>query len=114
MHEITRADQSPSQVFERIREIFAELGVLGSIISIECDGVRYRISCDEKAFMVYRVNQATRLRHHVPGWPVCLVNSDIIFEEFGAPGLGEDHCSCGVHLDGWLDLVGRHCRSRVP
>jgi hypothetical protein len=114
VREITTSDQSPSQIFEQIRKIFEELGVLGRMISIEYDGVRYRISCDEKAFMVYRVNHNTRLRHHVPGWPVCLVNADIIFDEFGMPGLGEDHCSCGVHLDGWLDLVGQHCRSRLP
>ena len=107
-------DELPSQVFQRIQRIFAELGMLGSTISIEYDGVRYRISCDESAFLVYRVNHNTRLRHHVPGWPVCLVNSDTVFEEFGAPGIGEDHCACGVHLDGWLEIIGQYCRSGLP
>ena len=109
----TDLELAPGQVFREIRGVFTDLGLLGSIISIEYEGVWYRISCDDTAFMVYRVNEYQRVRHHLPGWPVCLVNSHIIFEESGTPGIGQDHCSCGVELDRWLEIVNEYCISNL-
>ncbi len=104
----TDLERSPDQVFQQIREVFTDIGLLGEIISIEHEGVCYRISCDETAFMVYRVNELPRMKHHLPGWPVCLVNSHIIFEESGAPGFGQDHFACGIELDRWLEMVNEY------
>jgi hypothetical protein len=108
-----RSDRSPHVVFARIREVFQELGILGSNLSLEYEGVRYRVSCDDRAFMVYRVNSHSRARHHVPGWPVCLVNSDTIFEECFSPGLSRDHYDCGVDLEKWLEIIDGHCRRNL-
>lgn len=102
---LTEAVQSPGQVFERIRALFDGLGILGESLSLEHEGSRYRVTCDERAFMVYRVSENNGLRHHVPGWPVCLVNDHTVFEECCTPELGQDHCACGTSIDGWLDLV---------
>jgi hypothetical protein len=99
---------SPGMMFSRIRNEFKELGLLGRNLMLEHEGIRYRILCDEKSFMVYRVNDNGGPRHHVPGWPVCLVNSDLIFEECGSQHLGNDHCACGLDIDTWLELVSRH------
>ncbi|MBI4963485.1 MAG: hypothetical protein HY913_09420 [Desulfomonile tiedjei] len=100
------AGRLPNVVFREIRNAFVELGILNQDLSLEHEGVRYRISCDDRMFMVYRVNENTALRHHVPGWPVCLVNSETIFEESCSPGLGDDHYTCGLNIEEWLELIG--------
>jgi hypothetical protein len=109
----SRPERSPRMVFARIRKVFQELGILGSNLSLEYEGIWYRVSCDNTAFMVYRVNTNSRVRHQVTGWPVCLVNSDTIFEECSSPGIGRDHYACGVDLEKWLEIVDRHCRSNL-
>lgn len=101
---------SPGRIFSRIRSEFEELGILGAQISLEYDGVTYRVSCDEQSFLVYRVNEVGLSRHHVPGWPVVLVSPDVLFEEGGSEALAEDHYACNLTIDTWLELISRHCR----
>lgn len=96
--------------FTGIRDLFQDLGVLGERLHIEHEGNMYRVSCDEKAFMVYRVNHGAGAKYGVPGWPVCLVTPESAFEEFVSPGIGDDHCACGIDLRNWLDIVHYHCR----
>ncbi|MFH1112937.1 MAG: hypothetical protein V1792_03365 [Pseudomonadota bacterium] len=98
---------SAEGVFHRIRDAFRGMGLLGRSLVVEHEGNRYRVSCDEQSFMVYRVNDNGGLRHHVPGWPVCLVNVDMIFEECSCQELGQDHYACGLDIEKWLELVGR-------
>lgn len=105
-----RTGRSPGHLFAEIRSRFLEWGILGNCLSLEYRGATYRISCDEKAFMVYRVNTGSASRHHVPGWPVCLVSSDLMFEECGSAGFADDHYSCDLDIDSWVALVSRHCR----
>jgi len=105
--------RSPEALLLRIRDAFTELGILGTDLSLKHDGIWYRISCDEKSFMVYRVNANSGSRHHMPGWPVCLVNSLTIFEECYSPGLGRDHYACEMDIDNWLALVNRHCTNKI-
>jgi len=101
--------ESAAVIFERIQREFRAWGMLGKSLSLEHQGVRYRVLCDEKAFMVYRVNDGGNLRHHVPGWPVCLVNSHSVFEECCSPKLGNDHYACGLDIEMWLAVIHRHC-----
>jgi hypothetical protein len=108
------SERSPHVVFARIRKVFQELGILGSNLSLEYEGVRYRVSCNDQAFVVYRVNSHSGARHHVPGWPVCLVSPDSIFEECFSPGLSRDHYDCGVDLEKWLKIIDGHCRGNTP
>jgi hypothetical protein len=100
-------EKSADKLYFRIRCLFQEIGIFGRKLSVEYKGFRYRISCDDKAFLVYRVAGHEGVRHHVTGWPVCLVNSDTIFEECGDPNLSGDHCSCGASLETWLNLIIR-------
>ena len=97
---------SAEEVFSRIRDRFRGMDLLGRNLVVEHEGNRYRVSCDETSFMVYRVNDNGGPRHHVPGWPVCLVNADMIFEECCSQGLGRDHYSCGLDIERWLELAG--------
>ena len=106
-------ERSPRMVFARIRKIFQDLGILGSHLSLEYEGIWYSVSCDNTEFMVYRVNTNSRVRHHVTGWPVCLVNSDTIFEECSSPGIGGDHYACGVDLEKWLAIIDDYCRNNL-
>jgi hypothetical protein len=98
-------ERSARLLFDRIHELFESLGILGQNIAIAHEGVSYRISCDEKTFVVYRVNPDSGTRHHMPGWPVCMVSPDAIFEECTSPSIGQDHCACGLDLDTWLEII---------
>jgi hypothetical protein len=102
------SERSPDLVFREIRNAFVEMGILNQDLSLEHEGIRYRISCDDRMFMVYRVNESSALRHHVPGWPVCLVSAETIFEECCSPGLATDHYSCRLNIEKWLELIGSH------
>jgi hypothetical protein len=104
------ADDSPDDIFRQIKTLFSDLGIFGSVMCLEHDGIPYRICCDENSFMVYRANDSTESRHHVPGWPVCLVTAQQIFEECRTDGLGSDHHACVVELSHWLDMVMRNVR----
>lgn len=104
------SERSPQNLFGRIRKVFTDLGVLNHDLALEYEGIRYRISCDDNSFMVYRINESGGPRHHMPGWPVCLVNSEVIFEECNAPGLAEDHCACSLDIETWLQMVRHHCQ----
>jgi len=97
--------ESAESVFSRIREVFTGLGILGQSLSLCHEGISYRVSCDEDHFIVYRVNEINGPRHHVPGWPVVLVNTETIFEECSSTGLSEDHCTCTMDIEKWLELI---------
>jgi hypothetical protein len=107
------SDRSPGIVFSHIRDAFQERGLLGANLSVEYAGCKYRVSCDEKNFMVYRVSENSHLRRHVPGWPVCLVNTDTIFEECSSPVLGGDHCACDATVERWLEIIDSCAHSRA-
>jgi hypothetical protein len=108
---VVDADCGPAELLQRIGEFFSRWGIFGHSLSLEYEGNRYRVSCDEEAFIVYRVNSGTPVKHHVPGWPVCLVNSETIFEEHSSPGLGDDHCACGADIGEWLKIIDLHNRA---
>ncbi len=101
---------SPGELLRHIRDFFDRLGMVGQTLSVEYEGNWYRVCCDENTFMVYRVNSDGGVRHHMPGWPVCLVNSVTIFEEHCLPDLGDDHCASGADICRWLEII-EHRRS---
>lgn len=96
---------TPSEALGKIKERFKELGLKEHDFTVEVRGVCYRMALDTESFVVYRINHCKGHKHHVPGWPVCLVTRDSIFEECFDAGLGADHCSCGVSIDQWLEIV---------
>ncbi|MFC1836138.1 hypothetical protein ACFL2Q_15695 [Thermodesulfobacteriota bacterium] len=98
-------EASPSEMLGRIGDFFSRLGIFGRTVPVEHNGNRYRVSCDEAGFVVYRINTRAVGRHHVPGWPVCMVTDDSVFQEPCSPDPGGDHCSCDIDLTQWLALV---------
>jgi hypothetical protein len=105
------SERSPEKLFGHIRQVFTEIGALNHDIALEYEGIRFKISCNDSTFMVYRINDTSGPCHHMPGWPVCLVSSEVIFEECASPGLAEDHCACSLDVETWLQMVRRHCRA---
>jgi len=100
--------QAPAVLLGNIRDYFVSAGLFGLTLSLRYQGQWYRVSCDDEAFMVYRVNSGVALKHHVPGWPVCMVTRETIFEEHHAPGLGNDHCACGADIARWMGIIREH------
>ncbi len=95
----------PSDLLCRIQELFNGMGMLGRTVSLEHEGNRYRVSCNEKRFVVYRVNISSAGMHHVPGWPVCLVDAHGVFEEHSLSVFPPDHCACSTDIAQWLRIV---------
>jgi hypothetical protein len=100
---------TPSETLEKIRRKFGGLGISHQDLTVDVSGVSYRISLDSESFVVYRVNHCRGHKHHVPGWPVCLVTRDAIFQECSDEGLGADHCSCGVTIEQWIEIMQENC-----
>lgn len=100
---------SSDPLFPRIQQFFRQSGIFGQKISIEHQGQIYRISCDEQTFVIYQVNPQQGIPPGIPGWPVCIVNSEPSPEERHAPSLREDSFTCQMELDGWLEIIRQHC-----
>jgi hypothetical protein len=96
---------TPSETLEKIRRKFDGLGICHQDLTVDVSGVSFRISLDSESFVVYRVNHCRGDKHHMPGWPVCLVTRDAIFQECSDEELGTDHCSCGVSIEQWMEIV---------
>jgi len=102
---------TPSETLNKIRKRFNELDRDRRDVIVEVGGISYRIAFNPDSFVVYRINHCKGHRHHVPGWPVCLVTNDTLFEECSGSGLGTDHCSCNVTIDEWLEIVQEQDKS---
>ncbi len=102
---------TPSETLNKIRKRFNELDRDRHDVIVEVGGVSYRIALNPDSFVVYRFYHCKGHRHHVPGWPVCLVTNDTLFEECSGSGLGTDHCSCNVTIDEWLEIVQEQDKS---
>jgi hypothetical protein len=103
----------PAYLLSQIQNFFRRSGVFGRKLSIEHGENLYRISCNEHAFVVYCVNRYQGLPPGAPGWPVCQVNSTMIFDECRGSGPGGDHSGCGLELRDWLEIVHRYCRDNL-
>ena len=102
---------TPSETLSKIKITFKDMGLCQHDIIVDVAGISYRISFDPDHFVVYRINRCKGRGHHVPGWPVCLVTKDTIFEECSDEGLGQDHCSCDLTIEQWLELAQKNTES---
>lgn len=101
-------DAQPADILRQIRHWFTALGIDGQTLALEHLGGTYRVSCSEHSFVVYRTNSGAGGKHHLPGWPVCLVDRNNVFQEPTSKQLGQDHCACGLGLKEWLHMVEQH------
>lgn len=108
------AGQDCVRLFERVRDAFAQRGLLGRALRLEALGHAYSVRCDERCFTVYRVNEKPHLPPGLPGWTVCRLGVDECFslalaEPEGSPeGQGGEAGPQITHLDqaeAWVELV---------
>mgnify|MGYP001018346091 CR=1 FL=1 len=97
--------KTASETLCRVRELFKSMDILNREIVLEFSGHRYKARCDETSFMVYRIHNNLGPRSHVPGWPVCLITHDTIFEECSSVELSGHSFDCGLTLDKWLEII---------
>ena len=100
-----RENMTPSKALEDIRRKIEDFGAEERRIELEHEGCFYRIVLNSDSFVVYRVNHCSGHRHHVPGWPVCLITKDSIFQECFDLDIGMNHSKCGITIDQWLEIA---------
>ena len=95
----------PAETLRRIQERFRELGLFEQTLTLTYKGKKYLVSCDDRAFAVYRLVSRCHLPPGRPGWPVCLVTEEVVVDETSPPHLPEDEFSSGLGLKEWLKLI---------
>ena len=82
-------------------EIFRGKGWLNKKLGIKYQNKRYWISCNEERFFAYEINDNCGLGPGVPGWPVCLVETDYVYDESEISAL----TSTKLDTDDWLNII---------
>jgi hypothetical protein len=94
-------EQSPRDVLQKLIEIITSKGWLNEDFKIKYQNKRYRISCNEEMFFAYQINEYCGLGPGVPGWPVCIVKKDYIYDESGII----DPTSTTLNIHDWLNIM---------
>jgi hypothetical protein len=82
-------------------EIFAGKGWLDKKLRIKYQNKRFWISCSEDGFLAYKINENCGLGPGVPGWPVCIIRKDYVYDESGIPDL----TSTKLNIHDWLKII---------
>lgn len=72
------AEKKASDMLKEFIAIFESRGWLNQSIRIKHHEKIYRISCSERVFIAYRVNDHCFISPGIPGWPICFVTNDHI------------------------------------
>lgn len=75
------ADTKPIDVLQNFVGVFMHKGWLNHTLRIKHRNKRYRISCSEKQFFAYRINDNCGISPGYPGWPVCIITHDHIIDD---------------------------------
>jgi len=110
VNELTEPEKSAPLVFAQIQDLFRRLGIFGQKLSLEFEGCQYLISCDARAFLVYRVNEQCGVPPGIPGWPVCLVTPETVVDECGPSPLNCEYFNTGLALPDWLEIIEQYYR----
>lgn len=96
---------TPGERLENVREFFRQRGLLNQNLEVSLEGQTYRLVCDDRAFAVFRLNKNQGLPPGNPGWMVCRLDKDSLFEECDTQGLAQCKLACPHGLQEWLELV---------
>ncbi len=69
------------EVLSHIVALFTDKGWLNRKLKIRYRGAGYRVFCSDTEFLVYRINDNACVSPGVPGWPVCMVRQDEVFQD---------------------------------
>ncbi|MBW1917142.1 MAG: hypothetical protein JRI57_03850 [Deltaproteobacteria bacterium] len=103
-------EDSPPRLFRQIQDLFRRLGIFGQKLPLEFEGYKYLISCDERAFLVYRINEQCGVPPGIPGWPVCLVTAETVVDECSPSPLECEFFNTGLALADWLEIIEQYYR----
>ncbi len=94
-------EKSPCDVLHKFIDIFASKGWLNKKLRIKYQSKRYWISCNEERFFAYQINENCGLGPGVPGWPVCLIRKDYVYDESEISDLTPTKLSA----HDWLNII---------
>jgi hypothetical protein len=82
---------SPSETLRQFVGVCTGKGWLNRSIRIRQKDRQYRVFCSKDTFLAYRINEHYGVSPGVPGWVVCLVNSDQMLDDsqINHPASGE-------------------------
>jgi hypothetical protein len=94
-------EKSPCDFLRKFTEIFDSKGWLNKKLRIKYQSKRYWISCNEERVFAYEINETCGLGPGVPGWPVCLVEKDYVYDESQISALTPTE----LNTDDWLNII---------
>jgi len=94
-------EENSCDILHKFIEIFDSKGWLNKKLRIKYQGKRYWISCNEERFFAYQINENCGLGPGVPGWPVCLIRKDYVYDESEI----SDLASTKLSAHDWLDIM---------
>ena len=94
-------ERSSRDVLQKLLKIFTNKGWLNKNLKIKYQNKRYRISCNEERFFAYQINENCGISPGVPGWPVCIIKKDYIYDESGIL----DFTSTVLTIHDWLNIM---------
>jgi hypothetical protein len=99
---------TPSLVLAFIQKLFRKWGIFNQKLTLQHEGDEFAFSCDDKAFVVYRLLTRADKPPGTPGWPVCLVTPDGLVDECSPPYHDEDFYACHLGLADWLAIIQQY------
>ncbi len=81
MRHNTISGMKPADVLREFIGVFSNRGLLNQAIRVKHHEKSYRLLCNEKAFIAYRINDNQGFSPGVPGWAVCIVDREQIVED---------------------------------
>ena len=94
-------EKSPCDWLHKFIEIFDGKGWLNKELRIKYQSKRYWISCSEERFFAYQINENCRLGPGVPGWPVCIIRKDYVYDESEI----SDLTPTKLNAHDWLNII---------
>lgn len=94
-------EQSSRDVLQKLIGIFTSKSWFNKNLRIKYQNKRYWISCSEERFFTYRINENCGLSPGVPGWPVCIIKKDYIYDESGIL----DFTPTALNIHDWLNIM---------
>ncbi len=88
-------------VLHKFIEIFDGKDWLNKELRIKYQSKSYWISCNEERFFAYQINENCALGPGVPGWPVCLIRKDYVYDESEISAL----TSTRLSAHDWLNII---------
>jgi hypothetical protein len=98
----------PARVLGHIQKLFKTWGIFGKKLTLKHEGAEYAFSCQEKAFVVYRLLAVGEKPAGTPGWPVCLVTAEGVIDECSPPYADEDYFASHLGLADWLIIIQQY------